>query len=463
MSNRTTRRTFVKSVAAAGLTMPLLMPRLVRAESANGKLTVAFVGTGGRAEAHVGEMAGMKIPAACYCDVDTGRQGNAAKNWPNATAYQDYRIMFDKQHKDFDAVFVAVPDHHHFPAAMLGLLHDKAVYCEKPLTWSMWEAQMLTKEAAKRKLPTQMGNQGHAGGGWRTVVAWIQEGAIGDVKEVHSWTNRPIWPQGKDRPAGEDPVPATLAWDTWLGAAPERPYKNGVYNPFVWRGWLDFGAGALGDMACHTMDGVFWALDPGHPDSIELINIEGAKPEMFPNKSVIRWKFPAKGARQAFDCYWYDGTPDLHNKPKRPDSIKQEEWDKINSGNLFIGTKGILRVWGDYGDSPRLVSFDAAKPDALLEEVGKPKNPIEPSPGHHKEFVMAAKGEKPYDFPKSNFSYAGPMTATILMGTIAQHLNMPGEVLKFDGAANKFTNNDKATDLMYREPRKGWKVYDQKA
>ena len=450
MPNETTRRTFIKSTAAAGAAMPLVMPPLARAQSPNNKLNVAFIGTGGRGNAHVGEINRMGENCPAYCDVDTSRQGRAAKNWPNAKAYQDYRRMLDREQKNIDAVFVATPDHHHYPAAMQALQLDKAVYCEKPLTWGVWEAHQLAKEAQKRKLPTQMGNQGHAKQGWRVVVAWINEGAIGDVKEVHTWTNRPVWPQGPkaakraaSKQGSPDPVPDSLDWNTWIGPAPMRPFVKGVYHPFKWRGWYDFGSGALGDMACHTMDGTFWALNPGDPTSVEPVEVTGHTDDAFPNTTVVKWNFPERNGRPAFAQYWYSGG----RKPRRPYVIDQDEWDKIGSGNLFIGTKGILRVWGDYGDSPRLV------PHALLEQVGKPKNMLPPSPGHHAEFVMAAKGAKPWDFPKSNFSYAGPMSATIQLGNVALKA---GERIEWDAKKMEVTNLPEANRYIRREPREGW-------
>ncbi len=454
---RLSRRTFIRHVGVAGLTIPVVMPRLARAQSANEKLQVAFVATGGRAGGHVNDINNLEkkdnFPITCtaYTEVDIGRQKNAAGNWPGAKAYQDYRQMFEKSGKDFDAVVIATPDHHHFPAAAIALQQGKHVYCEKPLTWGVWEARKLEEMAAKAKVATQMGNQGHAGQGWRIVVAWINEGAIGDVKEVHTWTNRPVWPQGHTVSAGEDPIPDGLDWDNWIGPAAMRPYKKDVYHPFKWRGFFDFGAGALGDMACHTMDGTFWALNPGSPTSFELVKTSGHNGDTFPNETIVKWDFPARNGRPGFTQFWYDGTPDRKNKPAKPEGVDQAEWDKIHSGNLFIGTKGTLRVWGDYGNSPRLLGD-------LMEKVGNPKNVMESSPGHMKEFVLAARGDKPVDFPKSNFAYAAPFTETILLGVVAQRMNKPGEQYKFDGKNLKITNNPKADELLYREPRNGWKV-----
>src|SRR5690606_5252419 len=200
---------------------------------------------------------------------------------------QDYREMFDKEKGNFDAVMIGVPDHHHYPATVLAMQHGVHCYTQKPLTQTVWEARQLTKlAAANPKIVTQMGNQGHAGEGWRLVYEWIHSGALGDVLEVHSWTNRPVWPQGIKRPEGEDPVPSELDWDVWIGPSPMRPYKNRTYHGFNWRGWWDFGAGALGDMACHTMDGMFWALDPGHAATVEPVAATPHNDDSFPSSTV---------------------------------------------------------------------------------------------------------------------------------------------------------------------------------
>jgi predicted dehydrogenase len=345
---------------------------------------------------------------------------------------------------------------------MAAMKKNIAVYVEKPLTWSPWEARQLAIEATKRKLPSQMGNQGHAGPGWRVVAGWIQGGAIGDVKEVHTWTNRPIWPQGMKRPDWTTPIPKGLDWDKWIGPAPMRPFadykkshgwtRNACYAPKAWRGWYDFGAGALGDMACHTMDGMFWAMDPGHPTKVTLTKISQHMPESFPSESIVRWDFPATKERPGFVQYWYDGTPKLMNRPKGLEGLTQEEVNKVGSGCVFVGTKGSIRVWGDYGNSPRIVQ------PKLMRSVGKPDPKLMPekSPGHQMEFLLAVKGEKPWDFPKSNFAYAGPMTETILLGTVVQKLGKVGLELNYDGKAMKFTNSKEATAMMKRTPRTGW-------
>jgi predicted dehydrogenase len=275
------------------------------------------------------------------------------------------------------------------------------------------------------------------------VYEWIHSGAIGHVTEAHTWSNRPIWPQGMGRPEEVDEVPASLNWDVWLGPAPLRPFKANVYHRFNWRGWWDFGAGALGDMACHTMDGVHWALDPGHPDSIEPVALSPITAEAFPNASMIKWEFPRKGRRRAFTSYWYDGGL----KPEKPEALELAR-ELPTTGNLFIGTKGTLLVSGDYGNSPRII------PESRMKEIGKPPQLLERSPGHIEEWVLASRGEKPLDFPKSSFSYAGPFSEMILLGNVALRV---GRRIEWDGPNMQVTNLPEANQYINKEYRQGWR------
>ena len=389
----------------------------------------------------------LGVVCPCYCDVDTSRMKRAVEHYPQAKAYQDYREMFDKEHKNFDAVMIGVPDHHHYPATMIAMQLGKHVYTQKPLTHTVWEARKLTEMAAKTPVATQMGNQGHASEGWRLVYEWINGGTLGDITEVHTWTDRPnvYWKQGMDRPEGEDAVPASLDWNDWIGPAPMRPYKDKAYCPFVWRAWWDFGCGALGDMACHIMDGIFWSMDPGYPISAEPFAATPVNNETFPNASVIKWEFAGKGRRRPFTAYWYDGGL----KPCCPAALEYgRNLDKVSNGNLFIGTKCSMLVSGAYGNSPRII------PEAKMKEIGKPKQMLERSPGHYEEWIMAARGEKPIDFPKSNFAYAGPMTETILLGNVALRV---GRRIEWDGPNMRVTNIPEANQYINKEYREGWR------
>lgn len=406
-------------------------------------LRIAYVATGGIGGYHLKTTHEMGVQCPCFCDVDTGRMATAVELFPHARPYQDYREMFDKEHKNFDAVMIGTPDHHHYPATVIALQLGKHVYTQKPLTHTVWEARQLARAAQQYKVATQMGNQGHAREGWRLVYEWIHSGALGDIVETHTWTDRPVWPQGMERPEGVDEIPAALNWDAWLGPAPDRPFKDKAYHPFVWRGWWDFGAGALGDMACHTMDGIFWALNPGSPTAIEPIASTVATAEAFPNAAMLKWEFPARGHRRAFTAYWYDGGL----QPTLPADL--ELGRKLpGTGNLFIGTKASLLVAGDYGDSPRIF------PEAKMRAIGKPPQLLERSPGHVEEWVMAAAGAQPLDFPKSSFAYAGPFTEVVLLGNIALRM---GRRLEWDAEALRFTNLPEANQFVTKEYRAGWK------
>jgi hypothetical protein len=480
-SRQTTRRGFLKAAtaAAAGATLVgnlsgcagpgLRQPRRTVPSVTvpqREKLRVAYIGTGGVGGWHVEVTHKLGVACPCYCDVDTNRMAKAAECYPDAKAYQDYREMFDKEHKNFDAVMIGIPDHHHFPATVIALQLGKHVYTQKPLTHTPWEARKLADAATRYKVATQMGNQGHGMDGWRMVYEWIHSGALGDVIETHTWTNRPAdyWPQGMGRPEGEDPVPPNLDWDIWLGPAPVRPYKGppadtpndkGPYHPFNWRGWWDFGCGALGDMACHTMDCVFASLDPGYPTAIEPVACTPITDEAFPNSAAIKWEFPRNGRRRAFNAYWYDGGL----RPLKPAHLGVERTLPA-TGNLIIGTKASMLVCGDYGERPRIIPEVKHREISQMhrEETGSPKPPrmLERSPGQFEEWIMAAKGEKPIDYPKSNFTYAGPMTETILLGNIALRM---GRRLEWDGEKMEFTNVPEANQYVTKEYRAGWK-YD---
>jgi predicted dehydrogenase len=418
-------------------------PRIVSAQNVNNKIGFAFIGTGGRGGAHLGLADGNKGICVAYCDVDKGRWGKMPQRWPNAGAFQDYRKMLEKHGKEIDAVTVATPDHTHAPASLMAMKMGKHVYCEKPLTWSVEEARMMAKVCAEKKLATQMGNDRHANEGNRLVVEWVQSGMLGDIKEVHTWTNRPIWPQGITHRPPSKPVPANLDWDCWIGAAPFRDFHDGLHD-FKWRGWFDFGCGAVGDMGCHTWDCVNWSMAPDYPTSVELIAIEGSGyPETFPRQCHVKWEFPEKNGRKAFAAHWYEGGL----KPPAPPEMEGRALAK--SASLFFGTKAVLYAQGDYAESARII------PEAKMKEIGKPPRKLERSPGHHEEWVMAIRGEKPWNFPKSNFLYAGPMTELMLLACVAIKLNKPGAKIECDPVKRE-VKTPAAVAMLGRKPRQGW-------
>ena len=456
MSN-ITRRQFVKAAAAVAATSSISFPRLIRAQGLNEKLQVGFIAAGGQAGSHTGAAHGEGLQCIAFAEIDKSRWGGVLekKGWENAAGYQDWRKVFEKHGKDLDVVFVATPDHSHFAPSMTAVSMGIHCYTEKPLTWSVREAQLLAAAYAKNlKVVTQMGNQGHAGDGWRTAYEYVKAGAIGDIKEFHTWTNRPIWPQGGDRPEGSDPIPDTLDWDAWIGPAAMRPYKNDVYHPFKWRGFVDFGSGALGDMACHTTDGIYSIMNPGYAATAEPIIMTGPVKDQWPAGMVVKSTYRAKGDRPGFTTYWYEGN-DKNGKPlmpENPEELKVDGRELPRTGNLVIGTKGKMLINGDYWDSTQLI------PDAKRKEFGRPAKLLERSPGHHREFFMACKGEKPREFSQSNFGYSGPMAANIQLGNLCARA---GKKIELD-EAGRITSDPKVNDLAWREPRKGWGPLEMK-
>jgi len=430
------RREFI-----AGTTLTLAgcaagRPR-VRYRSRNGKLNVAGIGVGGRGGAIIGACENENVVA--LCDVDDERGSGSFERWPNARRYRDYRVMLDKQ-KDIEAVTIGTPDHSHAPAAFMAMQRGIHVYVEKPLTHTIREARILRKAARKYGVATQMGNQGHTGEGVRRVCETIWCGLLGDIDEVHCWTNRPVWPQNLTRPAETPPVPSNLDWDLWLGPAPVRPY-NDIYHPFRWRGWWDFGCGALGDMGCHVMDPVFWALNLGDAETctVEPVALEGGNEETGPAWSIIRYDFPKRGHMPPVTVYWYDGG----KRPPRPEGLGPEENLGGGSGSLFIGTEGFL-VAGEYGDNPRLL------PEAKMRDFTWPDPIIPRSPGPNQEWTEACKGGRPAG---SNFEYSAPFTEMVLLGNVAIRA---GGKIEWNSPKTRITNDRELNELISKRYRKGW-------
>lgn len=440
------RRHFLGRLATAGaasLAFPFVAPSSWAANKGPA-LRVAMIGVGGIGRMHAPDIERLGAVCPCFAEIDTRLMENATSRWPNAQRFADYREMFDKKAREFDAVMIATPDHHHFPASMLALMHDKHCYTQKPLTHTIGEARLLTQAAAKKRLATQMGNQGHANFGNRFTYSVVKGGLLGDLKEVHCWTNRPVWPQGLETPSGEDPIPSELDWEMFLGPAPYRPFKTDVYHRFNWRGWWDFGGGALGDMACHTMDGLYWTLHPRQPTAFEMVKTTGFNGDCFPSQSIIRLTFGAENGHSELPVMWYSGGL----MPDRPKELPEGQ-ELPGTGTLFVGTNASLLVAGDYGESPRII------PDDKRRELGRPEILLEPSPGHAEEWFMACRGEKPWDFPESKFSYSGPFTEVVNLGVLAHQLK-EGEKALWDSKNLRVTDRTDLNRFVNKTYRDGW-------
>jgi predicted dehydrogenase len=407
-----------------------------RQRSANERLDVGFIGTGGRGAANLKAVAGAGENIVALCDVDDRTLGRAAGQFSAAKTYNDFRQMLEQ--KGLDAVVVTTPDHTHAVAAAMALQLGKHVYCEKPLTHSIHEARTLARLAAAARVATQMGNAGHSSDNSRRVVELVRAAAIGPVREVHAWTDRPIWPQGIDRPADTPPVPPHIHWDLWLGPAPERPY-NAAYHPFKWRGWWDFGTGALGDMGCHIIDPAYWALDLRYPESVSA-EASGRHPETAPEWSIVRYEFPARGGQPPVALTWYDGgkLPPAELFDGRPP-------EEGSNGSVLVGTKGRLVVGHGRGGTRLLPERDFAG--------YTPPEPTLPRPsGHHEEWIEGCKTGSPTG---TNFDYAAALTETVLLGNVALH---SGRSITWD-AANMRPKDGPLDDLyIRREYRAGWSL-----
>ncbi len=455
----TSRRRFLQKSGLTATGAVLGFPAIVRGQNLNSKIRIACIGVGGKGSSDTDNAAAEGGEIVALCDVDTNILAKKAEKFPNAAKFQDFRKMFEKMAGEIDAVTVSTPDHCHGVAGITAMQLGKHAFVQKPLTQTVWEARMMRELARDKKLATQMGNQGSAEDGLRRSVEVIHGGVIGKPLELHVWTNRPIWPQGLNRPEGEDPIPENIDWDLWLGPAQPRPFKSNVYHTFKWRGWKDFGTGALGDMACHTVNMPFRALKLGYPERIECEFSSREYPETYPLSSRIRFDFPAREDWPALKFFWYEGKPGKDFWPIRPypDLTKHvvASQDKFpTSGALIIGDQGELYSGDDYGRSFFLkrnedkmyVAGDQHEACKAIPQT------IPRSQGHVKEwFDMMKDGTPAY----SNFEISAYLTEVILLGCIAQNIG-EGRPIQWDGPNMKSTDNEAATKLVKREYRPGW-------
>jgi predicted dehydrogenase len=435
------RREFLKTGAAAGTafwvagTVPAYSMSRYKVEQIN----FACIGVEGKGSSDTDSVA-REGTVIGLCDIDESRLDKKASRYPDAKKFVDYREMLPALGDKIDAVVVSTPDHSHACAAVMSMRMGKHVYVQKPLTWSISEARTMRATAKEHKVCTQMGNQGTAERALREAVAVLRGGAIGNVTEVHVWTNRPVWPQGQGRPTETSAVPAGLHWDLFLGPAPERPY-HADYHPFKWRGWLDFGTGALGDMGCHTMNMPVMALELFNAESIVAESSGITEGETYPKSSHVTYKFPANEKRGPVTMYWYDGG----NVP--PESVIGDL--KIpTSGCMIVGTEGKLYSPQDYGQSYSLL------PDTKYKDYVKPEAVLPNSPGHYKEWAQAIAANDS-TLAISNFEYSARLTETVLLGNLALKA---GKEVKWDPVAGKATNDEAINKLLGREYRQGWSL-----
>ncbi|RAI98730.1 hypothetical protein LX64_04715 [Chitinophaga skermanii] len=466
------RRNFLKNgaLAAAGF---MIVPRHVLGGrgyvAPSDRLLIAGIGVGGKGESDIHEFSKGNADIAFLCDVDERRAATSVKRFPKAKFYKDYREMLDKEHKNFDAVSVSTPDHNHAVQAMAAMQLGKHVYVQKPLTHDIYEARMLTEAANKYKVVTQMGNQGSSGDGVRQLMEWYNAGLIGDVHTVYCWTDRPVWPQGIPWNANKAEVPKELDWDLWLGTAPYKDYVDKLV-PFNWRGWWDYGTGALGDMGCHIIEPPFRVLGLGYPTDVECsvgsVYVDEFKrgyfPESCPPSSHVTMTFKNKKGKD-IKLHWMDGGI----QPTRPEELgPNEKMGDGGNGALFIGSKGKM-MCGTYGINPQLLPTSKTATTKVKQTIARVPE------GHYVQWVnacLAGYGKKELSSP---FEIAGPLTETILMGNLAirsfdirkprttgNGFDYPGRYIKllWDGQNMKITNFDEANQFVKRQYRQGWSL-----
>lgn len=443
MAVRSTRRDFLKHSVVAGASTAFTAASWSRVYGANDKLNIASVGPGGKGWSDLIETAKsphVNVVALCDIDESTNHLGRAAEKFPSAKKFFDYRkLLEDANAKNFDAVIVSTPDHMHAPISLPAMQLGKHVHCQKPLTHTVHEARQMRLAAKSYNVVTQMGNQIQSHEFYRTAVKLVHDGAIGKVKEVFSWQSGKMgWILTDDRPAGEDPIPPTVHWDEWLGVAPVRPFKNTIYHSFNWRAWQDFSNGQLGDFGCHILDPVFMALKLTSP-----LTVFGDAPklnkEIWHNWSKVIYEFPGTEltAGKTVNVTWFDG--DGH-KPENDLVGVPAGFQLPGSGSVIVGERGSLLV--PHVAAPKLFPEEKFA-DFKIEMV--------PARDHYVSWADACRGE---GHTTSHFDYSGPLTETVLLGTIA--IRLPAQTLQWNAADLKFANNDKATALLTKPYRKGF-------
>ena len=445
------RRKFIANTAVSAFAFNYIPSQLLGKDAPSNKLNIAGIGVGGMGGSNLRKCENENIVA--LCDVDSAYAAKTFEKYPKAIVYKDYRVMLEKQ-RDIDAVVIATPDHTHAVITMAVMKAGKHVFLQKPLTHTVYEARKITEAAREYKIQTQMGNQGHSSEQIRQLKEWLADGVIGDVTEVHAWTDRPVggapWSTFAVKAMSTEtpPVPDSLDWDMWLGPVKYRPYHPD-YHPTKWRAWLDFGTGALGDMGCHILDPAFWALDLGSPESIQATSShwqEEISSQTFPRASIVRYKFPARDKRPPVKLTWYDGRL----RPPIPEQF--EAGIKIPaSGAFIIGDKGVI-MHGSHGAGDMRII-----PEKRMNEYEPPAKTIRRiTEGHEGDWIRACKEGKDAIPASSNFEYGGSLTEMALLGMIA--IQVKDQNLIWDSKELKFTNNNAANELLHIDYRSGWKL-----
>ncbi|MCO5053229.1 MAG: Gfo/Idh/MocA family oxidoreductase [Verrucomicrobiae bacterium] len=463
-----TRRSFLKRSAATAGVLSVAPFNILTAANAGDQIRCVQIGCGSRGMSHLNAV--LKENIVALVDVDEKRHAVAKKllqgknhDPEKIKTFTDYRRMFDALGKDFDAVFIASPNHHHALPSLIAMQLGKHVYCEKPVCHDIGEARAMRAMAARTKVATQMGTQGHCEDGYRKLCEYIWSGVIGKVTETHSWTDRSNGGVGPRPPT--EPVPEGMNWDAWIGPAPYRDF-HGDLHPHEWHGWYDFGNGSIGNMGCHVLDGVYWALKVQHPTSIEVEQLRGGSDERYPTGSRVRWDIPARGEMPALKAYWYEGlNPSTQGAAdgvlrtakganrylpqhllelikKYPD----EELDSGDSGSIYIGEKGVIYT-GTYGNRMHLVPY------AKMKETPEPPQMLPRPKGVFVDFLDAIRAGKTET--ASNFDYGTQLTEFVLLANLAMHAGAGNKVM-WDGPGMKVTNIPELNAWVTRKNRAGW-------
>lgn len=432
--------------------------------SPSDQLNVAIIGTGGQGITNIKALLthnDVKITAICdvakfwdnsnlYYRHNGGREPamkaiddyyrqTGSEGYHGCKVYVDFRLMLERSDKDIDAVVVATPNHVHAVASMAAIRAGKGVYCEKPLTYSVYEARRIAEAARQAKVATQLGNQGHSSDDIRRAVEWVRDGAIGKISKVYAWAGENRIPTFTERPKETPPVPEGLNWDLWLGPAKERPYHP-AYTPLLWHYWWDFGGGRLGNFGCHTLDTAVWALNLEHPTFVESSSTQLSK-ETTPLASMCHYKFPARGTQPPVDLFWYDGGI----RPPRPDCLELKRSLPREGGSLLIGDQGAI-LSGTWSGSPRII------PEKKMRDYEQPRATIPRSLGHRRDWINACKGGPP---ASSNFDYGALLTEIALLGVVALRT---GTTLHWDGPNMKAANAPQVEPFIHGHFRKGWEI-----